>query len=101
MTRASTPLTQPAASPWPGLRERLDDGVGARLVRTVRGVLREVARGTLPGRELDERRRHRPAHLLGLPAPGVEGTCRRRVDRRRRIALQPDSLAILAARHVR
>src|SRR5690349_11716600 len=64
-------------------------------------VLREVAGHPLPGRELHQRRLLGLAHLLGLPAPGVEPAGGRRVDRARDIALQPDALPLGAPVRVR
>ena len=61
---------------------------------TARGVLREVAGDPVAGGQLDQRRLHRLADLLGLPAPGVEPAGGRRVERAGHVALQPDALAL-------
>ena len=65
------------------------------------GVLGEVAGDLVPRRELDERRLLRLADLLRLPAAGVEAAGRRRVDRARHVALEPDALPLGAPLRVR
>src|SRR6516162_3724724 len=76
-------------------RKGLRNPVGRR--PSLRGdVLREVAGDLVTGPKFPQRGRFGAAHLLRLPAPGVEPAGRRRVEGARHVADKADALAALA-----
>src|SRR5215211_5069269 len=74
---------------------------GGRACHLTGEIFGKVARDTMSGNQLCQRRLLDPADLLCLPASGVEPASRRRIDRARDVTTQPDPFALVPAPGIR